>query len=223
VVLTGGSCVGKSSSIDDLQKQFNLTIVHESSTSLRYNGIRPDWGGFAGLEFQIRVLALQFDREDKSATALQFDREHVQNSKGLLYDRASLDGVYFAKFALPKSAKEWFNIEMKKFGIQNIRKRYDYVIHLESQEPSQDTNERKAWNNRCITLYRTDTMEDSKNMDRGILEVYKDYGFTEDTDYGKKKNLFVIEHGEKNAVLKKVVDKTGDCLTIACILTKELN
>ena len=130
IVLTGGPCSGKSTSLAYLTEKlsdhgFMVAVIPETATMITNNGINRHIMDRMGqiLVYQEAIVDIQLAMEETYKTAME--KAFPNRKKILLLDR----GVMDTKAYLPK--KEWEGILAKKrLSEINLRDRYSGVIHL---------------------------------------------------------------------------------------------
>jgi thymidylate kinase len=131
IVLTGGPCAGKSSSLELIKnylsdKGYVVYVVQESATELINSGIKPFGdNNLSMVEFQEVILKYQLYKEDLVETVAKnykTDKDIV-----IIYDRGVLDNKAYI-------SQEEFDNLLTKYNLKeiNLLNRYDYVIHLET-------------------------------------------------------------------------------------------
>ena len=131
IVLTGGPCAGKSSSLilieEYLKKKCYLVYtVQESATELINSGIKPFGSdSLTMVNFQDVILRYQVEKEkivEEVAMNYQTDKEII-----ILYDRAILDNKAYI-------TQNDFDKLLNKYNLKEdeILKKYDLIIHLET-------------------------------------------------------------------------------------------
>ena len=136
IVLTGGPCGGKTSSLEILKtklsnKGYNVMIVQEVATDLMQRGISSETLGREN--FQKKVLKWQIEKEQIYIRKLQ-----EMNQIGILIcDRGTLDGKAFCEMYWDEtsegiSGEELFNRIVENLGLseEELYSRYDKVIHF---------------------------------------------------------------------------------------------
>lgn len=128
VVLTGGPCSGKTSSLKYLKEYYiergwAVFTVPESATILFESGISDRDGTMTTPEFQENVAKMQKMHEEfyfKEAEALRADKVLI------LHDRGIIDGGAYMPL------KDFYPMIEKVYGesIYNVVSRYDIIIHL---------------------------------------------------------------------------------------------
>ena len=107
IVLSGGPCCGKTTTIDFLRKQGHR-ILPEMAREVIEEGIYHPSKNV--LEFQEEILRRQILQEEKTS--------------GLVFlDRSALDGMVYSLFFLNKVPKVFFN--------HNLHSRYDKIFILD--------------------------------------------------------------------------------------------
>ncbi len=156
IVLTGGPCAGKSTTLEALKQKFNgrLLVVPEVATILLSGGFpipgqhvthSQEWQS----AFQTAVCTTQ--------VSLEQAYELVACEKGiniLVCDRGQLDGAAYT----PGGIKEF--CKLYKINEAQAHKRYKAVIHLESVATANSQLYGKAGNeNRYETLDEAESLE----------------------------------------------------------------
>jgi predicted ATPase len=130
ICLTGGPCAGKSTLLSSLQQSMagrsgvNLFCVPEAATLLVGGGLQwKDMSEEKTVEFQLALLNVQLSLED------QFYRvaKATKQPSLILSDRGTMDGRAYCTEAQ-------FNEILRRGGwsIQELRDRYDAVVHMVS-------------------------------------------------------------------------------------------
>lgn len=130
IVLTGGPCSGKSTSLAYLTEKlsdhgFMVAVIPETATMITNNGInRHIMDRMSQIRvYQEAIVDIQLAMEDTYKTAME--KAFPNKKKILLLDR----GVMDVKAYLPK--EEWEEILVKKnLSEINLRDRYSGVVHL---------------------------------------------------------------------------------------------
>lgn len=126
IVLTGGPCSGKTTSIQKIEEEFTqfgykVIIVPEAATILINSGIRPfGENGVSLYEFQKSVMELQMKLEEIALNNLSDDKETL-----IICDRGLMDDKAYVTKGEFKSLLEY---EDKKE--MDLMYSYDLVIHL---------------------------------------------------------------------------------------------
>ena len=127
IVLTGGPCAGKTTALQQIEKEFtergyHVIIVPEAATLLIQSGIRP-FGehGMDMVSFQKYVIDLQMTLENLAMKAANEDQNPclIVCDRGLLDDKAYVEDTSWKKLldTYHQTQWDWMN-------------RYDMVIHL---------------------------------------------------------------------------------------------
>lgn len=135
IVLTGGPCAGKSSSLDLIKdylkkKGYVVLIVQESATEFINSGIRPFGdNNLSMVDFQGVLLKYQLEKEqiiEDIAMTFYDDKDIV-----LIYDRAIIDYKAYIN-------ETEFNKLMNKYSLneKDILNKYDLIVHLETAAKS---------------------------------------------------------------------------------------
>lgn len=131
IVLTGGPCAGKSSSLDLIQdylvnKGYVVYTVQESATELINSGIKPFGNNKLDLlKFQEVILKYQLDKEQ----LIEYVAKNYETDKDIviIYDRSVIDNkAYIGQNA--------FDNLLSKYNLKELEllDKYDLVIHLET-------------------------------------------------------------------------------------------
>lgn len=164
IVLTGGPCGGKTTSIQAIEEEFkergyHIIVVPEAATILINSGIRPFGNNALTMDnFQKYVMKTQLFLEEQ---AMQAAKE-IDTPTIIVCDRGLLDDkAYVSDESFKKLLKE-FNLT--QFELLN---RYDLVIHLttaaDGKEEYYTTENNGA---------RTETPEEARIKDRKTLESW---------------------------------------------------
>lgn len=162
IALTGGPCAGKTTAIQEIEKEFTekgylVLIVPEAATILINSGIRP-FGIFAidTIEFQKQVIKLQL--------ALEGIADEVANQSNkpviILCDRGLLDDKAYV------TKKEWQQL-LKEFKVKelDLMNRYNLTLHLRTAALGKE--EFYTLDNNSA---RTETIEEARQKDKKTLE-----------------------------------------------------
>lgn len=164
VVLTGGPCGGKTTSIKTIEEEFqergyHVIIVPEAATILINSGIRPFGNnGLTMYEFQKYVMDLQFRLEDLAAKAAN----DINAKTIIVCDRGLLDDkAYVSEEEFRELVKMWNTTQFK------LLNRYDLVMHLvtaaDGKEEFYTTSNNEA---------RTESPEEAREKDRRTLSAW---------------------------------------------------
>lgn len=164
IVLTGGPCAGKTTSIQAIEKEFTekgyqVLIVPEAATILINSGIRC-FGNYAlsKLDFQSQVITLQMTLESLAEeTASKSAAQTI-----ILCDRGVLDDKAYV------TKEEWQKI-LSQFGTTDLQlmNRYDLVIHLRTAALGKE--EFYTLDNNSA---RTETKEQAREQDKKTLDSW---------------------------------------------------
>lgn len=164
IVLTGGPCAGKTTAIQQIEKEFTekgyqVLIVPEAATLLINSGTKP-FGNFAldTVEFQKQVITLQLTLE-------QLAEETAKKSKYptiIVCDRGILDDKAYVTKTEWKKLLQGFSL--KEFDLMN---RYDLVIHLKTAALGKE--EFYTLENNSA---RTETIEEARKKDEQTLKSW---------------------------------------------------
>lgn len=177
IVLTGGPCAGKSTSLNLIKEYLNglgytVLIVNESATELISGGIKPFGDdSISMLEFQDIVLRYQLFKENlvsETASRYYCDKEIV-----IIYDRGMVDyKAYIGEL-------EYYKL-LEKYSLNenDILNNIDLVIHLETAAKSKDYTKE---NNSA----RSESKSEAIELDDKIYDAWK-----------KHKNIYRIESNE---------------------------
>ena len=186
IVLTGGPCGGKSSSIvevkESLEKRgYKVFILDEAATRLINKGIKPfgDDANISMYNFQKLIMVYQLYREELIKSKARFYKNSI-----ILYDRGAIDNKTYI------SSEEW-NRLLKDLHLneEKLLNRYDLVLHLVSlADDKKDLYEEEKTNNAA----RSETVEEASTRDRITLENWSKHPnfkiFDNSTSFKEKKN-----------------------------------
>lgn len=149
ILITGGPCAGKTSSINEIKKyyekkNYNVLIVPETPTALITGGITPKEIGnmnFIKLVINVQIKLQQYYQEKAN--------QINENKVIIIFDGCPIDCLKFI-------SREEFDNHIKEYDLsfEKIINEYDGIIHLESVA------------NRFPEMYSTET-----NKARGTDEV----------------------------------------------------
>ena len=164
IVLTGGPCAGKTTALQQIEREFtergyHVLMVPEAASILISAGIRP-FGPYAMdmAEFQKYVIGLQMDLENYAETSAENDSNPclIVCDRGILDDRAYV------------SEKVWNNLlnawKVTNFDLMN---RYDLVLHLRTAALGKEEFYTLDNNNA-----RTETPAEAREKDQKTLEAW---------------------------------------------------
>ena len=171
IVLTGGPCGGKSTSMAKLESTLNargykVLILPETATELILNGIHPS-ENISMDRFQDFVLSKQISKEKLyDEVAKQFDTDKLV----ILYDRGIGDQLaYISTDALKEK------INKHKIDLNNAVNRYDLVLHLTTAADGTDAYEWKG-SETCGNMARSESPEEAIQKDRLTLNGWINAG-----------------------------------------------
>jgi len=164
IVLTGGPCGGKTTSIQKIEEEFTekgyqVLIVPEAATLLINSGIKPFGNNRLSMyEFQKYVMSTQMYLESLATKCA----EEIESKTLIICDRGLLDD----KAYVPESEFEQL---LKDFGKTEfeLMNRYDLVIHLKTAAEGKEEFYTLANNNS-----RTETPEEARRKDQKTLNSW---------------------------------------------------
>jgi predicted ATPase len=198
IVLTGGPCGGKSSSLSHLTKAltakgFDIMCVPEVPTILlnggcKYPGID---GGSSLIAFEKALIQAQLQLE-KTFVAIA---ESVDRPTVVIMDRGLLD---VAAYLPPDLWKE--TLQAVQLTEEYLADRYDLVLHLVTAADGAESFYTTA-NNEA----RTETSNQAKELDQKIRECYKVH-----------KNLKIVDNStDFEGKMKRATNHVLECITIS--------
>lgn len=129
IVLTGGPCAGKTTTIakvkEDLENRgFHVLLLNECATELINGGIRPFGdNGVPVFDFQNEVMNLQLYKEKRYLDIIEKLPEYTKCvmllDRGIMDSKAYLGSELFTKLLEKNGLKE-----------ENLGQEYDMVIHM---------------------------------------------------------------------------------------------
>ncbi len=196
IVLTGGSCAGKTECLKPLKEHFNkigysVYIVNEMATELILGGINP--GKIGGNLFQDITVKMQLELEDAYTRAAN----KTPNEKSLIIlDRAPIDAMAYISL---EEIQEIF----RKYGTsyEQLLSQYDAVFCLETI--AKKFPEMYCMNNKA----RQEDLENAISLDDRIRKFWcrhRDFNLIEATEKMDVKTKEVISGIEKVLALKEV-------------------
>lgn len=191
IVLTGGPCAGKSSSLELIENylrdnNYIVYIVQESATELIKSGIKPY--GEDGLNndyFQDVLFKYQLEKEkliENIAETINVEKDII-----IIYDRGLLDNKAYI-------GQQLYNKLLKKYNFteKEILDRYDLVIHLETGAKNNNYNKDNS--------ARSENLEDAIELDNKTFDAWKNH-----------KNLIKVKcrenFEEKQKEMLNIIDK----------------
>lgn len=182
IVLTGGPCGGKTTSIDSIvheftEKSYKVIVVPEAATILINSGIRP-FGEDAidMIEFQKFVLDLQINLENLAERAAKSSTKPTI----ILCDRGLMDDQAYV-------SKKDFQMLLKEKGLtkSTAMNRYDLVLHLVTA-----ANGKEEFYTLDNNGARTETPAEAREKDRKTLDAWLGHDnlkiIGNDTDFNTK-------------------------------------
>ena len=196
IVLTGGSCAGKTECLNLLKEHFSqrgysVYIVNEMATELILGGINP--GKIGGKLFQDITVKMQLELENAYTRAAK----KAPNEKSLIIlDRAPIDAMAYIPL---EEIKEIF----KKYGTsyEQLLKQYDSVFCLETI--AKKFPELYCMNNKA----RQEDLENAISLDDRIRKFWcshSNFNLIEATEEIHEKFQRIINGIEKVLELKEV-------------------
>lgn len=187
IVLTGGPCGGKSTSISVLEQEltekgFQVVIVNEAATEVILSGINPV--NFGDVDFQKVLIELQLNKTKIYTEAAKKFAENNEKRVIIIFDRGIADGKAFVK------DEEYVSI-LKELNTNEMQvlDMYDGIFHLVTA--ADGAKEYYTCENNKA---RTETPEQAIEKDRGCLKAWTGHP-----------HLRVIDN--KNKTFEQKVDK----------------
>ena len=169
IVLTGGPCAGKTTTIAKIEehlkeKGYHVLVLNECATEMIKGGIRP-FGEYAATvyDFENEILNLQLYKEKKYK---DFLKNYSDDTKIIiLYDRGSVDiKAYLGEEKYQKMLEE------NHLSHEELLKEYDLVIHMITVAADME--------NRYSNSNNTARFEDSQeaiDLDKRTSDAWKDH------------------------------------------------
>lgn len=163
IVLTGGPCAGKSSSLELIEQYFRnnnyvVYTVQESATELIKSGVKPfGVNAFDLYYFQDILLSYQLAKE-------KIIDEIVYNSSDdkivIIYDRGTIDNKAYI-------GQKRFDNLLEKYNLNEVDllNKYDLVIHLETGAKINNYNK--------DNVARSESEEDALVLDTKTYDAWK--------------------------------------------------
>lgn len=169
IVLTGGPCAGKTTTISRIEdyltsKGYHVLVLNECATETIKSGIRPFGNGAVNVfDFQNEIINLQLYKEDRFNKIL--DKLPLGTKVVMLLDRGILDNKAYL-------GDDMFNELMIANDLteEDILNRYDLVIHMITVASDME--------NRYSNSNNTARFEDSKEaieLDKRTSEAWKNH------------------------------------------------
>ena len=172
IVLTGGPCAGKTSSLSILKQKleeikhedgtnkFEVLILDEIASSLFSKGENPEKLGVQ--EFQKLVFETQINKENESIDeAKRIESQDSSTECIIICDRGLIDGAAY----MDQEGYETI-LDSHKLTRQEILDRYNLVIHL----PSFATLDNDLYKN--LKENRIEDKQQAENLDRKIYKLW---------------------------------------------------
>lgn len=201
VVLTGGSCAGKTECLKPLrdyfsQKGYSVYIVNEMATELILGGINP--GKIGGNLFQDITVKMQLELEDAYTRAA---KKSANEKSLIILDRAPIDAMAYIPL---EEIQEIF----RKYGTsyEQLLKRYNAVFCLETT--AKRFPELYCLNNKA----RQEDLKSAIALDNRIIDVWKkhkSFNFIEATEKIDEKTNRVIAGIERAISQKELEDEVA--------------
>ena len=169
IVLTGGPCAGKTTTISRIEehlvnKGYHVLVLNECATETIKSGIRP-FGKFKAsvYDFENEILNLQLYKEKRFKDFIKNYSDDVKIV--LLYDRGSVDvRAYLGK-------ENYFKmLEENNLDNQELLDEYDLVIHMITVAADMENRYSNSTNKA-----RFEDSEEAINVDNNIKEAWQDH------------------------------------------------
>ena len=168
IVLTGGPCAGKTSTIPRIEehlieKGYHVLILNECATETIKQGIRPFGNNAATVyDFENEILKLQLFKEKRLKESVNYYPDDTKVV--ILYDRGSVDVYAYL-------GKEQYDRILKENNLKHeeLVNEYDLVIHMITVAADMENRYSNA-NNKT----RFEDSEEAINVDNNIKEAWND-------------------------------------------------
>lgn len=168
IVLTGGPCAGKTSTIPRIEehlinKGYHVLILNECATETIKQGIRPFGDNAATVyDFENEILNLQLFKEKRLKDAVNYYPDDTKVV--ILYDRGSVDVYAYL-------GKEKYDriLEENNLKHKDLVNEYDLVIHMITVAADME-NRYSNSNNKT----RFEDSEGAVNVDNNIKEAWSE-------------------------------------------------
>ncbi len=168
IVLTGGPCGGKTTSIEYLKEMlknegYTVITLSETATDVMNSGIKVQGEPDETVEpevMQETILDLQVVKEDsfqRAAQKIKNNKVVILLDRGILDNRAYISYEKFDKMCVPRCLE-----------ISEIMEKYEAVIHLRSVAVDKPRAYTKATN-----AVRMENIKDARDRDRRTMESWK--------------------------------------------------
>lgn len=190
IVLTGGPCGGKSTSISILEQEltnkgFQVIVANEMATDVILSGITPVV--FGGYDFQKVLIKRQINRHEEYISLCKKFAEKTGKRVVIIFDRGITDGKAFVTDeTYAKILEECNTNEVEVLSM------YDGIFHLVTAADGA-IEHYTCENNKA----RTETPEEAIEKDKGCLRAWTGHN-----------HLRVIDN--KNKTFKQKIDKLLD-------------
>ncbi len=199
IVLTGGPCAGKTTTIakvkEDLENLgYHVLFLNECATEVINGGIRPFGDNQVSVfDFQNEVLNLQLFKEKRYLDIIDKLPEDtnciILSDRGIMDSKAYLGSELFTKLLDQNNLKE-----------EDLGHQYDMIIHLVTVA----TNNQNKYNTSTNSARFEEDIDEVIDLDRRTNEVWQ-----------KHKNLKRVEAtGTIEEKIEKVIDIIHDYLEI---------
>lgn len=191
ILLTGGTCAGKTESLPFIKEYFSkqgydVYVVNETATMLILGGITAPKVGESN--FQELLIKMQLETEKIYERAIELS---INNKNLIIYDRGPIDAMmYLDRTELEKILNK-FNTTYDR-----VLNNYDGIIHMETV--AKGLPELYTFNNKA----RRDEGNDTINIDNKILEAYKTH----------PKRFIINSCEDFNDKIKKLIEKMEEIL-----------
>ena len=199
IVLTGGTCAGKTTTIakvkEDLENLgYHVLLLNECATEIINGGIRPFGDNQVSVfDFQNEILNLQIFKEKRFLDIISKLPEDTKciilSDRGIMDSKAYLGSELFTKLLDQNNLKE-----------DDLGQQYDMVIHLVTVA----ANNQNKYNNSTNSARFEEDIDEVLDLDRRTNEVWQ-----------KHKNLKRVEAtGTIEEKIEKVINIIHDYLEI---------
>ena len=199
IVLTGGPCAGKTTTIakvkEDLESLgYHVLLLNECATEIINGGIRPFGDNQVSVfDFQNEILNLQIFKEKRYLDIISKLPEDAKciilSDRGIMDSKAYLGSELFTKLLEKNNLKE-----------EDLGQQYDMVIHLVTVA----ANNQNKYNNSTNSARFEEDIDEVLDLDRRTNEVWQ-----------KHKNLKRVEAtGTIEEKIEKVISIIHEYLEI---------
>ncbi len=169
IVLTGGPCAGKTTTISRIEEHltklgYHVLVLNECATEMIKAGIRPFGSNAASVyDFENEILNLQLYKEKRYKDFIKKYDDDVKIV--LLYDRGSVDvRAYLGKENYFKMLKE------NNLDNDELMNEYDLVIHMITVAADMESRYSNSTNKA-----RFEDSDEAIDVDNNIKEAWKDH------------------------------------------------